>query len=77
MSVKIRLTSEAMNRINHPKNYHIRAGMTKPMCSAYSTVWLSLKENKWNGNLTKEAVIQYLEEKLEMTRNQLLEVVDE
>jgi hypothetical protein len=36
-----------------------------------------LKANEWNGNLTKEAVLQYLQDTLGMTRDQLLETIDE
>lgn len=76
--MKARLSSEAIARIKHPKRYIIRKGLQKPLgFTSYSTVWYSLKANEWNGNLTKESVLQYLEHELGMKRSELLEIVDE
>ncbi|MDR2927164.1 MAG: hypothetical protein LBV41_03015 [Cytophagaceae bacterium] len=76
--MKARLTSEVIARINHPKNTQIKQGLKKPLCiTSYPPVWYMLKANEWNGNLTKEAVLQYLEDTLGMTRDQLLETIDE
>jgi hypothetical protein len=76
--MKARLTSEAITKINHPKNAWIKKGLSEPLgVSAYSTIWCAVKANEWNGDLTKEAVLQYLENELGMTRDQLLETIDE
>ena len=75
--MKIRLTGEAIARINHPKNRHIRLGLTTPLgCAAYSTAWVAIKANEWNGALTKMAVLEYLSDQLNMSREQMLEIVD-
>lgn len=76
--MKARLTSEVITKLNHPKNALIKRGMMLPMgITSRSTLWATLGINEWNGNLTKESVLQYLEQELGMTRNNLLEIVDE
>jgi len=73
--IRVRLTTEAIYRIKNPKNQHIKDGLGVPMGrSARATRLYALRANEWNGDLTKEAVIRYLEENLKMTREQLLEV---
>ena len=77
--MKVRLTSEAIARIKHPKAYHtIKKGLMVPMgCTAYATVWHAVRANEWNGRLTTEAVLLYLEDKLNMKRDRFLEIVDD
>jgi hypothetical protein len=76
--MKARLTSEAIGKLNHPKNIHIKGGLMEPLgCTSRSTVWVKLVANEWNGDLTKESVLQYLEDALGMTRDQLLETIND
>jgi len=76
--MKVRLKNEVLNRLNHPKMYRIKNGMQKPMgVTSYTTVWYSLKMNEWNGNLTKESVLVYLSDALGMTRDEMLEIVED
>ena len=78
--MKVRLTSEAITKlkIENPYYYKIRRGLLGVTGkSAPSTIWILLKTNDWNSDLTKEAALQYLEDSLRMTRNQLIEIANE
>jgi hypothetical protein len=77
--MKARLTSEVIARIRHPKMRHIWPkinelyGITPTSNRTYDI----LKANEWNGKLTNAATLEYLEDELGMTRDQLLETIDE
>lgn len=77
--MKVRLTDEVINKLKHPNNKGVREGLRRPLgiASKSSTLWVTLKCNEWNGDLIKHNVLQYLEENLNMTREELLETVDE
>jgi hypothetical protein len=75
-AMKARLTNEAIWKIQHPKNKNIKKGLEKVLEINHSTVWYTLKINDWNGHLTKEVALRYLEQELRMTRAQMLEIED-
>ena len=78
--MKVRLTSEAINRINRINKdgkCPIKYGLQVPMGREYTAVWGAVRSNEWNGALTKEAVLLYLEDKFGMKRSQFLEIVEE
>ena len=75
---KVKLTSEVISKLNNPKNIKIKRGLQKPLgFRSYPPVWQHVKLNEYNGVLTKESALRYLEDKLNMKREDLIEVVEE
>jgi hypothetical protein len=74
--MRARLNYETIRKIQHPKNIHVKKGLEKVLEITRTVVWYTLKLNDWNGHLTKEVALRYLEQELRMTRAQMLEVED-
>ena len=78
--MKVRLSNEAITKLRHEheKYREIKLGLGVPLgIKAISSIYVAVKVNEWNGPLTKEAVLLYLEGKLNMKRSDLLEIVDD
>ena len=76
--IKARLTSEAINKLRHPKNLPVRYGLIGVTGKlGITTIRIAIRLNDWNSDLTKEAALRHLSDSLDMTRDQLLEIQDE
>jgi hypothetical protein len=77
--MKMRLTSESIAKIRHPKMRHIWPKLNElyGLTSTSKRTYDILKANEWNGKLTNAATLKFLEEHLKMTREQLLETLDD
>jgi hypothetical protein len=75
--VKRRLTKEAVFKFTHPDLLDKRKEFVKVMGLTGCGIWRALRSNKWNGTLTTETSLQFLEEALKMSRKQLLETVED
>jgi len=68
-----RLTQEAIFILTHPKNLELRRQIENILNCSNVTVLNKIKSNSWNGDLTKDAVLEYLSEKLRISRENILE----
>jgi hypothetical protein len=81
--MKSRLTTEVIEKIRarmRDSEYrYIRRDINRliGLSQTSSRIYGVLDANKWNGVLTADSVLKYLEDELGMTRDQLLETIDE
>lgn len=81
--MKARLTEEAINKIRgrmrNDATRHIWGDINTHIGLSRSSnrIYDILARNEWNSKLTNVATVQYLEEALNMSREELLETVDE
>jgi hypothetical protein len=69
-----RLTKEALYKLQHPKNLHIKYKLMEILNRTKVSINLTARKNEWNGDFTKDAVLDVLEAELRMSRAELLEV---
>ena len=81
--MKVKLKSEIIDKIRHPhspKSAEIREALSVELRkfpyerASRVTLWSLLKFNEWNGNLTKENVLQCLETVFETHRDNLIDI---
>jgi hypothetical protein len=77
MMDKKRLTKEAIFRLSHQKNHWIKLKICETLGWCHNTILNKIRRNDWNGDLTKDAVLDVLEENLPMSRADLLETKEE
>jgi hypothetical protein len=71
--VKKRLTNEVIFRLTHPKTLWIRKGLGQVLGMTQAGIPYALNNNLWNGTLTTETALSYLEEKMGMSRERMPE----
>jgi hypothetical protein len=74
--MKKRLSTEAIFRLQHPKNRAIREELSLVLDVSINSILLYIRENKWNSLLTTEAALLVLEESLNLDRKVLLDSED-
>ncbi|MDR1553003.1 MAG: hypothetical protein LBS69_06020 [Prevotellaceae bacterium] len=75
--VKKRLTKEAIFKMTHPKRYEARIELSQILGFTSVCINKKLRQNKWNGTLTTETALLFLEKELEMSRSQILETAED
>jgi hypothetical protein len=71
--MKKRLSTEAIFRLQHPKNRELRESLSNVLEVSMNSVLLYIRENKWNSLLTTDAALLVLEESLKLDRKVLLD----
>lgn len=68
-----RLTQEAIFKLTHPNSLELRRQIEGILGCTNVTVLNKIKHNSWNGDLTKDAVLEFLSEGLGINRDNILE----
>ncbi|MDR3246067.1 MAG: hypothetical protein LBT50_06495 [Prevotellaceae bacterium] len=71
--VKKRLTSEVIEKVTHRKRLSVRRELQLVLGYTEAGLWFALNKNLWNGILTTETVLSFLEEHLNMSRDIMIE----
>lgn len=70
---KRRLTSEAVEKLTHPKNLAVKEMLAVTLGVHLNTITRKLNTNEWNGDLTKLSAIEVIERELRMPKENVLE----
>jgi hypothetical protein len=69
---RVKLTDEALFRLSHPKNRAVKSEICKILGWHPNTILNKMRRNAWNGDLTKAIVLDILEERLRMSKDEIL-----
>jgi hypothetical protein len=76
-TVNMRLNDEAIFKLTHPTKLGARRELARQVGLTEAGLYYNLRRNFWNGVLTTEVVLSYLEEELNMSRERMLKVEKE
>jgi hypothetical protein len=75
--IQRRLTEEMIIKLMCYKNRKIKKELMQRLGLTMTGIYYSLKTNSANSILTTETSLEYLEKKFKMSRNQMLETIDD